>query len=65
VPDAPWAYGTSLGFMRELVRHWRTRYNWRRTEKELNAWPQFVTQIDGLDLHFLQVPGKGSSPRRL
>ena len=56
---APWAFGTSLAFMRELVHHWRHRFDWRRTEAALNAWPQFKTRIDGIDLHFLHVPGKG------
>jgi len=56
---APWAYGTSLAFMRELVDHWRHRFDWRRTEAALNAWPQFKTRIDGIDVHFLHVPGKG------
>jgi pimeloyl-ACP methyl ester carboxylesterase len=56
---APWAYGTSLSFMRELVHDWRHRYDWRTTEAQLNAWPQFKTRIDGIDLHFLHIPGKG------
>ena len=64
-PDAPWAYGTSLAFMRELVHDWRTRYDWRTTEAALNAWPQFTTTIDGIDVHFLQVQGKGPSPKPL
>jgi microsomal epoxide hydrolase len=64
-PEAPWTYGTSLAFMRELVRDWRTRYDWRKTEAELNAWPQFVTTIDGIDIHFLHVEGRGPNPRPL
>jgi len=55
----PWAYGTSLALMRELVHAWRHHYDWRRTEADLNAWPQFQTRIDGIDIHFLHVPGKG------
>ena len=60
-PDqgAPWAYGTSVAFLRELVHDWRHRYDWRRTEAQLNAWPQFTTRIDGLDIHFIHVHGKG------
>jgi pimeloyl-ACP methyl ester carboxylesterase len=54
-----WAYGTSLGYMRELAHEWRHRFDWRRTEAALNAWPQFKTTIDGIDVHFLHVPGKG------
>ena len=64
-PDAPWAYGTSLGFMRELVHDWRHRFDWRRAEAALNAWPQFATCIDGVDVHFLHVPGRGPNPRPL
>jgi microsomal epoxide hydrolase len=64
-PDAPWAYGASLGFMREMVEYWRHRYDWRSTEAALNAWPQFRTRIDGIDLHFLHVPGKGPDPKPL
>jgi microsomal epoxide hydrolase len=64
-PDAPWAYGASLGFMREMVDHWRHRYDWRSTEAALNAWPQFKTRIDGIDVHFLHVRGKGPDPQPL
>jgi len=59
-PDAPWQYGTSLAFMRELVHDWRHRHGWRATEAALNAWPQFKTRIDGIDVHFLHVPGAGT-----
>ena len=64
-PDASWAYGSSLAFMRELADHWVERYDWRATEAALNAYPQYRTTIDGIDLHFLHVPGKGPKPRPL
>jgi len=64
-PDAPWAYGTSLGFMRELAGHWRHRFDWRATEAQLNAWPQFRTVIDGIDVHFLHVPGRRADAKPL
>ncbi|MFO1313341.1 MAG: alpha/beta fold hydrolase [Burkholderiales bacterium] len=57
-PEAPWRYGTSLAFMRELVDDWRHRYDWRSTERALNALPQFVTEIDGIDVHFIHVQGR-------
>jgi pimeloyl-ACP methyl ester carboxylesterase len=56
---APWAYGSSLAFMREFVDHWRHQFDWRATEAALNAWPQYKTRIAGIDIHFLHVPGKG------
>ena len=49
------AHGTSLGFMQDLVAHWRDRHDWRATETALNAWPQFRTRIDGIDIHFLRA----------
>ena len=64
-PDAPWAYGTSLAFMRELAAYWADGYNWRKTEAGLNANPQFTTRIDGIDVHFLHVQGRGPNPKPL
>jgi microsomal epoxide hydrolase len=64
-PDSPWRYGASVDFMRDMVDYWRDRYDWRRTEAALNAWPQFVTPIDGIDVHFLHVEGRGPDPMPL
>jgi pimeloyl-ACP methyl ester carboxylesterase len=47
--------GVPLSTIQELVRYWGTDYNWRRVEAQLNSLPQFTTQIDGLDIHFLHV----------
>jgi pimeloyl-ACP methyl ester carboxylesterase len=47
--------GVQLATMKELVRYWQTDYDWRKAEAKLNALPQFVTNIDGLDIHFIHV----------
>jgi hypothetical protein len=47
--------GARLEKIQELVRYWGTDYDWRRGERELNAYPQFMTEIDGLDIHFIHV----------
>ena len=47
--------GVPLETMRELARHWATDYDWRGCEARLNALPQFTTEIDGLDIHFVHV----------
>ena len=47
--------GTQLAKLQELVRYWGTDYDWRKVEARLNAMPQFVTTIDGLDIHFIHV----------
>ena len=41
--------------LQELVRYWGTDYDWRKGEAKLNAWPQFMTTIDGVDVHFFHV----------
>jgi microsomal epoxide hydrolase len=64
-PEPPWRYGTSVGFMRELVDYWVAGYDWRKTEAALNAHPQFVTAIDGIDVHFIKAEGRGPSPKPL
>jgi pimeloyl-ACP methyl ester carboxylesterase len=47
--------GVQLATMQELVRYWGTEYDFRRIEARLNALPQFITEIDGLDIHFIHV----------
>src|SRR4051795_6424890 len=64
-PGEPWAYGTQLDYLRELVDYWRTRFDWRAQEAALNAFPQFRVSLDDVDLHYLHVPGKGPDPMPL
>jgi pimeloyl-ACP methyl ester carboxylesterase len=47
--------GVQLATIQELARYWATDYDWRKCEARLNALPQFMTQIDGLDIHFIHV----------
>jgi len=47
--------GVQLATLQELARYWTTEYDWRKAEARLNALPQFTTQIDGVDIHFLHV----------
>src|SRR3989475_7631391 len=47
--------GVQLGMLQALTRYWATDYDWRRCEARLNALPQFKTEIDGLDIHFIHV----------
>lgn len=61
-PDAPWAYGTDVGYLRELVDYWRDRFDWRAEEARLNAFPQFKVALHDIDVHFLKVEGRGPKP---
>ena len=56
VTDA--SQGVPLAAMQQLARHWATDYDWRKVEAKLNALPQFITMIDGLDIHFIHVRSK-------
>src|SRR5271163_2637955 len=50
--------GVPLATMQELSRYWGTDYDWRKCEEKLNTLPQFITEIDGLDIHFIHVRSK-------
>src|SRR5688500_19218246 len=47
--------GVQLDTMQELARYWTTEYDWRKAEAKLNALPQFTTEIDGVEIHFIHV----------
>src|SRR5207253_6004775 len=53
--------GVQLATMRALASYWATDYDWRKVEARLSALPQFVTTIDGLDIHFIHVRSKHTS----
>ena len=55
LPGVGWRYGVPLGYLRGLAEYWRTSYDWRASEAELNRIPQFTTEIDGANVHFLHV----------
>ncbi|MBL7492244.1 alpha/beta fold hydrolase [Frankia sp. AgB1.9] len=54
-PVGDWSQGVPLAWLRDLCAYWADGYDWRRCEARLNAHEQFVTTIDGLDIHFLHV----------
>ena len=64
-PGEPWAYGTDLAYLRELVGYWAERFDWRAEEARLNAFPQLKVPLHGIDLHCLHVPGAGPEPMPL
>lgn len=64
LPGAGWDYGVPRDYLRELVHYWRHEYDWRAAEARLNRWPQFITAIDGADVHFAHIrsPEPGATP---
>ena len=56
VPDQ--SQGVQLATIQALARYWATEYDWRKIEAKLNSLPNFITEIDGLDIHFIHVRSK-------
>jgi len=55
IPDTGWDYGVPVDYVKRLAQHWRHGYDWRKWEAEINKCPQFTTEIDGQNIHFLHV----------
>jgi pimeloyl-ACP methyl ester carboxylesterase len=65
VEDAGWDYGANLAYMRELVEHWRTSFDWRAQERAMNALPHFRAEVEGLGIHLIHLRGRGPAPMPL
>lgn len=63
--DESWSDGASLSFVQRLSRYWLHSFDWRAQEERLNRLPQYMTMIDGLDIHFVHQRGTGPSPMPL
>ena len=50
-----WDQGVPLAYAQELAAYWAQDYDWRRWEKQLNGWPQYMTEIDGIDIQELHI----------
>ena len=50
-----WSQGIPLAYVQEVCAYWAEKYDWRATEKRMNAFPQFMTELDGLDIHFVHA----------
>jgi epoxide hydrolase len=60
-----WDQGLPLAYAQELLDYWRDDYDWRRCEAQLNRWPHFIAEIDGLDIHFLHIKSQRADARPL
>jgi pimeloyl-ACP methyl ester carboxylesterase len=65
IPGSGWQYGTNLAYLKELLEYWRTRYDWRVQERDLNRFSHFRADVDGFGLHFIHQPGRGTNPKPL
>src|ERR687897_2691531 len=55
LPDVGWSRGVPVSYLKGLAEYWRDGYDWRVHERKLNSYPQFTTEIDGQNIHFLHV----------
>ncbi len=62
---APWHFGTDPAYLARLRDYWLAEYDWREWEGWLNRYPQFRADVDGLDMHFYHIRGKGPNPMPL
>ena len=60
--DGGWAYGTHLGYMKELCAYWVNEFDWRKQEAAINRFSHFIAPVQGIDLHFIQEKSDGPSP---
>jgi len=63
--DGGWEYGTNLDYMKEISKYWVSEFDWRKHEKEINKFPNFITKVDNIDVHFIHEKGSGSKPMPL
>jgi pimeloyl-ACP methyl ester carboxylesterase len=57
--NSGWTYGASLSYMKELADYWINNFDWRKTEREINQYKNCIAEIDGYEIHFLHIKGKG------
>lgn len=60
-----WDQGIPLSYVKELAVYWREKYDWRRCEKSLNKLPNYMVEIDGLDIHFIHIKSENPDARPL
>ncbi len=62
IPDSGWDYGSNLAYIKELVEYWIEEFDWRTQEAKINRYSQFITDVDGLDVHYIHEKGQGPDP---
>jgi len=60
-----WAHGTNLKYLKDISKYWTTKYKWRNEEKKINKFSNFLTKVDGINIHFIKEKGSGKNPMPL
>jgi pimeloyl-ACP methyl ester carboxylesterase len=59
IMESGWSYGADLSYMKELTKYWQHTFDWRKVESEINSFPNYIADIDGHQVHFIHIKGKG------
>jgi pimeloyl-ACP methyl ester carboxylesterase len=59
IKGSGWQYGANLSYIKELADYWVRKFDWKKVENEINQYPNFIAEIDGVKIHFLHIKGKG------
>src|SRR5664279_524836 len=59
IKDSGWLYGASLFYMKELADYWLNKFEWRKVEEDMNQYPNYIAEIDGIKIHFMHIKGRG------
>ena len=60
-----WEYGTNYKYLKKISKYWVTKFNWRKQEKKINKFSNYLTKVDGINIHFIKEKGSGSNPMPL
>lgn len=59
IEGSDWNFGADLSYMKELTEYWQNTFDWRKVETEINSYPNYMADIDGHQIHFMHIKGKG------
>jgi len=60
-----WEHGTNLKYLKEISKYWVTKFNWKKQEKKINKFSNYLTKVDGINIHFIREKGSGLNPMPL
>ena len=58
-----WIHGTNKNYLKELCEYWVSDFDWKKHEKLINSFSNFKTNVDGIDIHFIEEKGSGANPK--
>src|ERR1700741_1662146 len=60
--NSEWNYGAKLSYIKELTEYWLNEFDWNKTEDEINSYPNYIAEIDGIRIHFVHIRSKENNP---